>query len=168
VFRVSFPVFAGKRRLENMCDTNGDAEDAGFRLSPITPYDWWPPLEPHHENYHRFFDIDPYRGQAFIDWLEERVPIQPDHTRSTFVRQGIVAVSSSLGNSRTTFVFSDGILELFRKFVNETDEHDGLVFKRWQVPAGYVRDLLNKSEVQLENMQADHQFFDAVFGEGFF
>jgi hypothetical protein len=65
-------------------------------------------------------------------------------------------------------VFSDGILELFRKFVNETDEHDGLVFKRWQVPASYVRDLLNKSEVQLENMQADHQFFDAVFGEGFF
>jgi hypothetical protein len=168
VFSVLFFVFVGRRRLNNMSDVNGDGDDAGYTLSPLAWHDWWPPLEPGHEDYHRFFDIDPESGHEFIHWLEERVPHQRDHSRFTFVRQGVVAVSSSLGNSRTTFVFNEGILELFRQFVNETGNHDGLVFKRWQIPASYVRDLLVKPVVKLENMQTDHQFFDEVFGVGFF
>jgi uncharacterized protein YjiS (DUF1127 family) len=60
------------------------------------------------------------------------------------------------------FVFSEGVLELFRKFANDTGMHYGLVFKRWQVSASAIRALLRMSEVQLNNIRADHQFFDAM------
>jgi hypothetical protein len=152
-----------------MSDMNGGAEDSDVTLSPISPtHDWWPPLQPRHINYHRFFDIDRSSGREFIGWLEEKVPNQPHHTRSTFVfRQGLVAVSSSslshFDTSRTMFVFSEGVLELFRKFVNDTGIYYGLVFKCWRVSAIDIRALLRMSEVQLNSIRADHQFFNAVF-----
>lgn len=146
-------------------DANCERE---FQVSPLQEYDWWPgPLTPHEKQYAKFFSIDPRYEQEFIAWLATKIPHDPHRAGLTF--ELVLDSDTFLGVSRgeTTFIFADGLLETFRKFVNDTDQHGGLIFKHWEVSASYVRDILLKPMEVLERINGDREFYDTVYGVGF-
>jgi hypothetical protein len=129
--------------------------------------DWWPPLEPDHKKYSKFFSIDPRYEEEIIAWLVTKLPQDPNRSDTFF--ELVHDSDTFLGVSRggTTFIFADGLLETFRKFVNETGQRNGLMFKHWEVSASYVRDILEEPVEDLERINGDQEFYDTVYGVGF-
>jgi hypothetical protein len=153
---------------ENDANCECDFCKAGGQFSPLgEEFDWWPALDPDHKKYTKFFTIDRRYEEEIIAWLRTKLPQGPIPMDTTF--EFVHDSDTFLGVTRgsTTFVFADGLLETFRKFVNETNQHSGLVFKHWEVDASYVRDILDKPLEVLERINGDQEFYDTVYGVGF-
>ena len=139
------------------------ADGEEYVFSPMNMTFLWPdPLEDRHKEYNRFFDLDDENRAHLNYWLEQKLPRDPRRPHFFVLDDGFLAVRRADERSSVTFVFGDGLLEVFRQFVLETGIARGLKFKHWRVDADHIQHLLNLSVSDLENICSDYQFRAAV------
>jgi hypothetical protein len=136
------------------------ADDKEYQFSLLNFAFLWPnPLEDQHKEYNRFFDIDPERQRDFELWLEDILHLPRGHrrTRAFIFGDGMLAVRRARADmfSSVTFVFGNGLLEVFREFVLRTGRARGLLFKHWRVNAHDIQLLLDLSVAELDNIRCE-------------